>query len=249
MNPVLILTRNCLELTKRCVESVRQQDIPVSIQIYDNESSDGTQAWLDSQEDIINQSSNVDLGVSAGWNFVLEILFKKQWKRAGHKMQGWGAEHVLVLNNDTILPSWFYRQLLSYKLPFISGISVNDMRQIAEPPPYRTKSPHPDFSAICLTREAWEKIGPFDESMVHYCGDMDYHLRAHRAGIHLYAANCPFYHERSSTLRLAAKEERDAIQAQADADRKVFKEKWGVGANDPAYENLFTEATFGIDRE
>ena len=33
------------------------------------------------------------------------------------------------------------------------------------------------------------------------------------------------------------------------ADRKVFKEKWGVGANDPAYENLFTEATFGIDKK
>ena len=34
MNPVLILTHNCLELTKKCVESVRAQDVEAYIFVY-----------------------------------------------------------------------------------------------------------------------------------------------------------------------------------------------------------------------
>ena len=45
-NPVLLLARNCLELTKRCVESIHAQDIPTYILVIDNASTDGTFDWL-----------------------------------------------------------------------------------------------------------------------------------------------------------------------------------------------------------
>jgi len=45
MNPVLILTHNCLDLTKRCVESIRAQDIDITLQVIDNGSTDGTEEW------------------------------------------------------------------------------------------------------------------------------------------------------------------------------------------------------------
>jgi GT2 family glycosyltransferase len=241
MNPVLILTHNCLELTKKCVESVRKQDIPVSIHIYDNESSDGTQSWVASQEDIIDQSSGVDLGVSAGWNFVLEILFQKQWERRGHKMQGWGAKQVLVLNNDTQISPSTYRELLSYDVPFVTGASTEDMLQIS-PLIHHERKPlvgGPDFSAFLIRRDCWEKVGPFDERMKLYASDNSFHVEAHRKGVPLLRANVPFYHERSSTLKKASPAERREIELQADKDREVFKSIYGCFPWEPGYAELF----------
>ena len=37
-------------------------------------------------------------------------------------------------------------------------------------------------AAICLRREAWEEIGPFDEGYFMYCEDVDWCLRAWQAG-------------------------------------------------------------------
>jgi GT2 family glycosyltransferase len=241
MHPVLILTKNNLTLTKRCVESVRKQSVDTSIHIYDNQSVDGTQEWISKQDDIIDQSSGVDLGVSAGWNFVLEILFEPQREREGHKTQGWGADYVLVINNDTILPTYFYAELLSYNVSFVTGYSTEDAREIG-PLFHHERRPlivAPDFSAYLIRKEAWDKVGPFNNRMKLYAGDNDWAVRAHRAGVPLYRANTPFYHERSSTLKKASPAERREIQLQADADREVFKSIYGCMPWEPGYAELF----------
>ena len=45
MYPVLLLTHNCLELTKRCITSIRAQDVPFVLFVIDNGSTDRTQEW------------------------------------------------------------------------------------------------------------------------------------------------------------------------------------------------------------
>ena len=231
MNPVLMLTHNCLELTKRANESINLQDAQdVHRFIIDNGSTDGTRQWLNeniSHHHFWDHYRND--GVSWGWNRGLEILFAKE----GHSCMG-GASSVLVINNDVVLPPWFYRELLSYDVPFVSGISVDSMEVAMTPPGRMPLHASPDFSAFLIRREAWEKVGPFDENMKYYASDNDWHVRAHRAGVKLWKANVPFYHERSSTLKLAPPAEQQEIQMQADADRQVFRQKygcepWGLG--------------------
>src|ERR1700722_6475816 len=250
MNHALLLTKNCLSLTQNCIESLRAQDIPVKIHVYDNLSGDGTPEWIEQQSDIIDHSSGVDLGVSGGWNFVLDSLFS-----TSDPAHGWHADHVLVVNNDTYLPPWFYQTLLSYEweipdeyigedvqarlVEFVTGVSVGSMEEIAAQPPRKGLVESPDFSAFLIRKSAWEKIGPFNENLVHYCGDMDYHIRAHCLGVNLWNCGLPFYHERSATMRLANSKERRIIELQADADRETFRSIYGVGANDPAYADLF----------
>ena len=80
MNPVLILTHNNLELTKRCVESVLKQDIPTEVLIYDNGSTDGTVEWL--PEEWVRSDKRVtysllgsNRGVSAAWNLSLIHIY------------------------------------------------------------------------------------------------------------------------------------------------------------------------------
>src|SRR6266699_2144236 len=46
MNPILMLTRNALELTKQAVASVFAQNIPVTLYVVENDSTDGTKEWL-----------------------------------------------------------------------------------------------------------------------------------------------------------------------------------------------------------
>lgn len=227
MNPVLILTHNGLELTKKCVESVLNQDIDVSTLVVDNGSTDGTSEYL---EDMLGQVGSVILnenrGVSEGWNQGLEMFMGDY-------------PHCLVLNSDTILPSWFYSELLSYDVPFVTGLSVDWLAGIRKKQERRPLTPNPDFSAFLIRSEAWEKVGRFDESLWSWCGDCDYHVRGHRAGVGMYKAFLPYFHQRSSTINNAPPQERKALEDQANRDRATFKAKWGVEPGTPEYAKLF----------
>ena len=229
MNPVLILTHNNLELTKRCVESVHHQDIPVSLMIFDNGSTDGTLEWTKSLGVSCSVRANqINEGVSFGWNDGLKNSF-----------DAWKADHCLVLGNDTMIAKSFYRTMLSVDIPFVTGVSVENMAQAHEPPCVFPLTPNPDFSAFLIRREAWEKIGPFDQRMVNYCSDCDYHIRGHRLGVPMMKASVPFYHERSSTTNLAPPAEQAQLHAQANLDRAFFYQKYGVLPGTEAYEKLF----------
>jgi GT2 family glycosyltransferase len=223
MNPVLILTHNCVSLSERAIASVLIQDIETSIYVIDNGSTDGT---VDKLRRYVCISYVANKGVSRGWNDGLDMNFIR-------------SEHCLVVNNDVVLPPWFYRELLSYEVSFVSGVSVDNMDMIREPAGRMSLSPSPDFSAFLIRRDAWEKVGPFDETMKFYASDNDWHVRAHRAGVKLWKANVPFYHERSSTLNNAPSQEAQEIRDQADKDRAVFFEKYGCAPWGPGYDELF----------
>jgi GT2 family glycosyltransferase len=239
MNPVLILTRNNLALTKRCVESVRKQDIPTETLIYDNGSTDGTVDWLSTGENGGYTLLSSNRGVSAAWNMGLDYL-----------VQTWG--HALVIGNDTVMAPCTYRILLEtsrkYRFPFVTGVAVDNMEQALQTPDVDPITYHPDFSCFLITRQCWEKVGPFDEGMKHYSSDQDFHIRAHRRGVRLCKASVPYYHERSSTIRLASPEERAEIEAQANKDRAYLRQKWGVSAGGADYEALFDPKTFGCEQ-
>ena len=236
MNPILTLTRNCLPLTQKAVDSFLRQDVPVSIFAIDNGSTDGTLPWLEITG-LLMDASDMNSGVSAGWNYGLYRLFDK-----------FHATHVLVSNNDVVLAPWTYRELLSYDVPFVTGISV-DTPEVAFTEPGRMPlTDGPDFSCFLIRRDAWQTVGPFDEDMRLYASDLDWHIRAHRKGVRLLKANIPFLHYRSSTLNLASPADQQSISLQADRDRAVLKAKWGCDAWSPEYAAMFSPETFGVDR-
>jgi GT2 family glycosyltransferase len=222
MNLALTLTRNNISLSKNAVWSVAAQDIPTHVYAIDNGSTDGTVEWLTKIGSLL-ESFPDNHGVSAGWNLGLSTLFASP-----------NCEHVLVINNDVILPQWFYGELLRYQEPFVTGVTVDSMEAIHTLPQREPLQRAPDFSGFLIRREAWEKIGPFDENMKFYASDVDYHVRSYQAGIPLLKANVPFYHERSATLRSSSPEDRQVIENQANADRAYFMKKWGfaVGSHE-----------------
>lgn len=238
-NHVLILTHNNLTLTKRCVQSVVAHDVPIFIYFEDNNSVDGTGQWIYQFCDGVNSDAAFwaeNKGVSFGWNDGLSWLFRK------------GAEHVLCVGNDTILAPWCYRELLSYPQLFVTGYAVEDMNELKPPTEHRTEN-HPDFSCFLMRREFWQTVGKFDESMVSWASDCDMHVRGHRMGMEMVKVPCPFFHVRSSTLRLAPPEEQNKLNERANLDRQEFVKKWGFMPGTPEYSSLFAPETFGIDRK
>jgi len=238
MHPVLILSYNGLPQLKKCVESVRRQDIPAYLGVIDNGSVDGSVGWL-KQERIPGRHNEKNIGVSAGWNQGLDILF------------GDGrVDHVLVLNQDLQLPSSAYRELLDFNVPFVTGFPVQTEFEIGPlaAKPQIGLSPYPCFSAFLIGKSCWEKVGPFEapssrdaaDGFFGWAGDCSYHVRAHRLGIPLYKSGVPFFHEAGSTMRNAPEEERQWFKERANKDRAYFRSLYGcVPGEEPAYSDLF----------
>jgi len=235
MNWVLMPVHNAVELTKRAVQSIQEQDIPVSLFIVDDASTDDTPLYLNKllgewsrMDSVIRvRCFNSPIGVSKAWNLGLDYIFKH-------------AAHALVVNNDVLLRPDTYRKLLAEGGQFVTAVgnSVEENWQGSEEiAPGRR--PHPDFSCFMIRRTAWTYVGKFDEEMVMYASDADFHVRLHQHGIEAYCINLPFYHYASGTLKTSTPEERDRIQRQADSDRETFFRKYGVSIGSPAYYELF----------
>ncbi|MGX9758141.1 glycosyltransferase [Clostridioides difficile] len=93
---IIILTYNQLKYTKVCIESIRKFTDKTSYEIIivDNNSTDGTVEWLESQNDLIVIYNKENMGFPKGCNQGIEIA---------------KGDNILLLNNDTIVtPNWLY---------------------------------------------------------------------------------------------------------------------------------------------
>lgn len=237
--PVLMLTYNCLALTRDAVESVRKQDISTQLLIMDDGSTDGTFEYLRTV-DRLGLCGYRHKGVSYLWNQVLSYLFSEQ---AG------SYPAVLVINNDIRLRPDAARLLLADGGQFVTCVGTSSGAQFPGGEPTLSRRPHPDFSCFLIRRECWERVGQFDESMRIYCSDGDYHLRMHQAGIEAYCLDVPFWHEASGTLKHSSEEDQKRILARAGEDRVAFERKWGCAMGSKEYYKLFeTEAVYEMGK-
>lgn len=223
-NPVLILCHNACELTERALCSIANQDIPVHILGIDNASTDETPQTLFEWQ-VQTYRVSPSMGVSRAWNYGLRYFFEM------------GEDYVFVVNNDVVLRPETYRELLADGGPFVTCVGVNTLEE-AQKPFVKNIRPHPDFSCFLIRKQVWETVGPFDESMVLYASDADYHVRMHKAGIPAYTIGLPFYHVASGTIKYNPSEAVE-IQAQANRDRDAFLKKWGVSVGSPEYNAMF----------
>lgn len=238
INPVIIPTHNCFELTVKCIASVLKQDIPVKIIVVDNGSTDERlREYLASLNDTRHHEClfmGQNVGVSKAWNIGLCAMFNSGL-----------AKHALVINNDLEIPPQYYRMLIQTGEWFISGINVGApngdpyWKTRAPKPEAQYKRPHPDFSAFLIRKECWDLVGSFDENMVFYAQDCDYHVRMHRNQVWAGSINLEYYHYASGTLKQAADDERVKIARQADLDREEFAKKYGCEIGQAEYDRLF----------
>lgn len=231
MRLIIMPVVNSIATTEGALVSAIAQDATnVHVMAIDNGSTDGVGPWLRTMQSqrvlVVGYGRMVSL--HKVWNAALDFAF--------NSLQ---LDNALVINNDVILRTDTYRRLEQDGGDFVTAVAVGTPEQMNEADP-SSRSPHPSFSCFLITRKCWEKIGPFDERYWAYCGDLDYHIRMHRAGVDAHAIAVPFYHVGSATIRNASNAERDALQLKADADRATFFGQYGVHAGSPEYQALFS---------
>ena len=65
----VVVTYNRLDLLRQCVEALRSQTEACDILVVNNASTDGTDRWLDEQQDVNSRNTGSNLGGAGGFNY------------------------------------------------------------------------------------------------------------------------------------------------------------------------------------
>jgi O-antigen biosynthesis protein len=202
---IVILTYNQVEMTKRCIDSIREHT-PENYEliVVDNHSTDDTVSYLKKQKDIRCIFNDENKGFAGGCNQGIEIST---------------GDYVLLLNNDTVVTKGWLGNMIRViekdKVGLVGPVSnyVSGTQQI--PVHYRTMDQLPEFAAaytkqmenkdkqvlrlvgfcLLIKREVIDDIGILDELYVKGSfEDDDYCLRAAIAGYQLRIALDSYVH-------------------------------------------------------
>ena len=240
---ILILTRNQLEHTRRCVASLeRYTPEPHEIVFVDNGSTDGTREYLESllaRGNVRVVANAGNRGFAAGNNQALSLA---------------RGRRIVLLNNDTIVTDGWLGGLSDVLDAHPEAGIVGPMTNYASGPqmlpevPYRTVAGMEEFAAgraeehgdrstaarrlvgFCwmMRRDVVDSIGGLDETFgAGNCEDDDYCLRAHQHGWKTRIALGVFVHHVGS--RTFAGEKID-YRASLERNYGLFKAKWGMPA-------------------
>lgn len=168
---IIIPQFNAVELTVRCVESIRERETECwPIIVVDDGSGDAAKNRLRAgnfSETIIIEQDHT--GVSAAWN-----------RGANAAETGF----LVFLNNDVVLRGPFVERLiapLKGDAASISGAALR--RETALPARMLSRLPTLHFLegwCFAVSRECFQRLGGFDETMRVYWSDTDFQARAVR---------------------------------------------------------------------
>ncbi len=231
---IILLCRNALPLSRKCLPTLLAQTVPVDVLVIDNASTDGTGKYMAAQQsrhDNVYRMTwrNVE-SVARCWN---EGLFWA-WER--------GHSEALVVNSDTELLPETYGALKAAmatreRCGVMTGVGVPRPPKMYEGEPQHMAHPH--YSCYMMAQWAHRLI-PFDQRYEGaYLEDTDSHVRLFRAGIYAGSINLEFLHHFSGTMKTADQAELDRINRHYLANKARFYQEYGCVPGTKKYEALF----------
>lgn len=248
LTSIVMLTRNGLDMTRRCVESVkRHTEQPLEWVVVDNGSTDGTLDFWSRTEGVKLIANEENRGFAAGTNQgLLEA----------------SGDFILLLNNDTVVtPNWLsglYAALFRDPDIGIVGPVSDHVAPIQRVPfeewpipenleAYAAKRQKEQAGSgfyahkligFCMLfhRSLLERIGGFDERFFpgNYEDD-DFSIRARISGKRLWVAQDVFiHHEGQGTFA----SNRLDYKRSSLANAEKFRAKWSTGLSAPEMDCL-----------
>ena len=236
---IIILTRNNLEYTKMCLESIRRYTPePHEIIVVDNGSTDGTIEYLEAQEDVKLIKNGLNLGFALGNNLGLREA---------------RGEYIVILNNDTVVTEGWLTWLINSaqsnpqvgivgpRSNYVVGVqlvknvpygdNMDAMQEFARQWSLENSGRYEEALRVigfCMLvkREVIEKIGGFDP--YYEAGnfeDDDFCIRAQRAGFKIRIAHDVFIHHFGSKTFQSEKIDYRQVML---TNWERFKSKWGL---------------------
>lgn len=235
---IIIVTRNGIRDTVRCLRSVQQHtDVPFEVIIVDNASSDATVRYFSQIPFVRLYRFSENRGFAAGVNEGL--------RRARGK-------EIVLLNNDTLVFSDWLKRLRRHlhmhpDCALVGPVSNRVIKEQMLTPPQTLHNPRDlqrfaalqaekeegksiecdKLSGLCLlfNRRLVEEIGGFDERF--FPGqfeDLDFSLRVLIAGKHLRIARDVYIHHFGNQ---SFRREKFSVPRVYTLNRKKFIHKWG----------------------
>ncbi|MGE5691125.1 MAG: glycosyltransferase family 2 protein [Pseudomonadota bacterium] len=198
MTTAVVLSWNGREDTLACLGSLAGE--PLTPLVVDNGSTDGSAdavAVTFPDVDLVRLDRNH--GFAGGMNVGIRRALER------------GADQVLTLNNDVLVEPGFLAPLLEALAPDVASVSPQllfadeservwyagapyDPRRGHQgrntgyggpplPPGPAFDTPRACGGALLAPREAWERVGLFDEALFAYWEDAEWSFRAHRLGL------------------------------------------------------------------
>ncbi len=231
---VILLCRNALNYSRKCVQTLIGQTYPCEILVVDNASTDGTARYMAALQvrtpGMYRMTFSEVAGVARCWNESLNWA----WLR--------GHSEALVVNSDTeLLPKTYevLREAMASQehCGVMTGVGV----------PHRPRLPegelqhmaHPHYSCYMIAEWCHRRI-PFDERYDGaYLEDCKHHISMFRAGIYAGSVNLEFFHHFSGTMKTADQPELDRIGRHYLANKARFYQEFGAVPGTKGYEALF----------
>ena len=218
---IVILNWNGLDVLQDCLRSISALRYPcVQVIVVDNGSTDGSTEMLGRDyPNVVRIANNVNLGFAAGNNQGIRLALER------------GDDYVLVLNNDTILDPDCLTQLVGRVQSDSQIGAISPKIYFAQPSDrlwfaggtfnyWTGRNGHVGYKksdngawdaagevefisgcALLASRNAWRNIGGFDELLFVYSEDVDWSLRARKAGFKLfYEPRAVVWHRESFSI-------------------------------------------------
>jgi GT2 family glycosyltransferase len=239
---VVVLTWNLLELTKQCIDSVRSWH-NYELFVIDNDSTDGTQAWLEEQGiEFVSKRCNV----------------AEAWTAGMKQAYDGGCDYALICNNDIILSPTYIDVVVEtaerrHALAVTGRVfnrdesTIDKFQTLTQEVEVNVQAMNSgDYSAILISRVCMERVGAFDVQFgPRYQEDEDHALRMRLIEEPLLKTyHTTFYHLSGATM-LSSTERLPAAGEEWRANVERFKAKWHV---DPYAERQVCSSTAEMKR-
>jgi GT2 family glycosyltransferase len=249
---VVITTHQGWELTKECLEHLREQTVAHTVIVSDSASTDGTpeniralfpEVTLLTDVDDPGYAAATNHGVAAGNGDVIVLLNNDTFCRpdflehvvAAFEDERVGAVAPLTVRSDGRTIDSVGLTVDTTLAPFIR---LNG-RPIEEAASKRPLLVSPGGGADAYRREAWTDAAGLDELLSFYGSDLDLALRLHQLGWRTVAApSAVAVHIRSATSGHRSKRARQS----GGWARGFLIRRWGIHKSRAAVRTLATEA-------
>lgn len=248
LTSIVMLTRNGLDLTRRCVDSVkRHTEGPLEWIAVDNGSDDGTLEFWHSMDNVKLIANEDNRGFAAGTN---------------QGMMEASGDYILLLNNDTVVtPHWLsslYAALFRDPNIGIVGPVSNHVAPIQRVPFEEWPAPENLEAYAAKRQKEWAGSGFYAHKLIGFCmlfhrslldriggfderffpgnyEDDDFSIRTRISGKRLWVAQDVFiHHEGQGTFA----SNRLDYKCSSLANAEKFRDKWSTGLSAPEMDCL-----------
>jgi GT2 family glycosyltransferase len=227
---ILIVVHDQLQYFKECIETIQKHTTKYRLYIWDNNSGEETQAFIQTILDSYVPEENLDWSVE-----VIRSDENIGFLQPNNEMAKWGTSpYIILLNSDCRVMEGWDKAMLGclQQNPEIGQVGYLGGVLGADGKGYRGHFGY-DIDYVCgwgfcITRELYNKQGLFDPIYKFaYYEDSDFSLRVQLGGAKIYALHLGWvYHYGNKTIMTVMQEGEVDTQLTFDYNQQVFLQRW-----------------------